>query len=369
MKRIGNIYQKIIDKDNIRAAIKRAATGKLKRESVQRVLADIPRHVDKIHVLLKNKAYRPCPVKERIVREGACQKERKITTIRFFPDQIIHWCVILQLESYFIKSAYQLSCGSMPGRGVHYAKKFVVKWLQNDRKNTKYIAKLDIAKFYPSIPHEAVKVVLRRKFKDADLIWLLDTIVGHWCRDRQEQVKRGLPIGFLTSQWLANFLLQPTDFYIKQRLGVRYYVRYMDDMILFGRNKKELHKSVKAIADKLRPLGLVIKKNWQVFRSDSRPLDFMGFRFYCDRVTLRRSLMLRITRTCRHISKKHSPTRAESSGVLSYMGWLINSDSHNLYNSRVKPFVNIKRAKRCVSLAAIAANLKAKELTHENSAV
>lgn len=356
MKRIGFIFPKIIDKSNIEAAIKRAAKGKLKRQSVQRVLADISGHVDKIHDMLANKTYKPCLVRERIVREGARQKERKITTINFFPDQIIHWCLILQIQAFITKSAYSLSCGSMPGRGVHYAKKFVEKWLKNDRKNTKYVAKLDVAQFYPSIPHKQVKDRVRHTFKDKYLLWLTDTIIEHWQASTQNGERVGLPIGFLTSQWFANHLLAPVDYYIKQRLKIRYYLRYMDDLVVFSRNKKELHKIIRDISDRLLALGLSVKGNWQLFRPDCRAIDFMGFRFYREKVTLRRSLMLRITRRCQKVSRKYSPDAHESASVLSYMGWLQHSNSHRLFNSRIKPFFNVKKARLAVSIASLRKN-------------
>ena len=369
MKRIGNIYEKLIDKDNILAAIKKASAGKRHRESVQRVLADIPGHVDQIHALLKNKTYKPCRVQEKTVKEGARQKERKITTIKFFPDQIIHWCAVLQIQDAIMKSAYQLSCGSMPGRGTHYARNFVARWMQRDRKNTKYVAKLDVSKFYPSIPHEQVKASLRRKFKDSDLLWLLDSIIGHWSRDKKEQDKTGLPIGFLTSQWFANLLLQPIDYRIKQVLGAKYYIRYMDDMIVFGRNKKQLHRITRDVSAQLSDLGLKLKDNWQIFQPETRPVDFMGFRFHREKITLRRSLMLRITRRCRKVLKKHNPGPHESSSVLSYMGWIKYSNSYGMFNRRIKPFVNIKKAKQCVSAACKAASQITKGNTNENCAI
>jgi hypothetical protein len=366
MKRIGNIYQKLISKENIEAAIKRAAKGKLKRHSVQRVLADVPAHVDKIYNLLKNKVYQPCRVRERTVLEGARQKERKITTINFFPDQIIHWCLILQIQDHIVRPAYALSCGSMPDRGVHYAKKFVERWISKDRKNTKYVAKLDVSKFYPSIPHKYVLNRLYNTFKDKDLLWLTEKIVGHWhCRIESGE-KIGLPIGFLTSQWFANHLLQPLDNYIKQQLGIKYYLRYMDDLVLFSRNKKELHKAVRKVSGFLLKIGLQLKSNWQVFRLDSRPIDFMGFRFYREKTTLRRSLMLRICRCARTASKKHAPNPHESGSILSYMGWIKHSDSNGLFNSRIKPFVSIKQAKKAVSVASKKCN---QEKNHENCAL
>lgn len=364
MKRIGNIYKNLSTEENILAAIKKAASGKHKRRSVQRVLADLAGHVLKIKTLLENKTYKPCRVREHSVKEGARQKQRQITKIDFFPDQIIHWCLIRQLQPFFVKSAYSLSAGSMPERGVHYAQKFIERWLQRDRKNTKYVAKLDISKFYPSIPHKTMKTALARKFKDRELLWLLNSIVDHWHAPGKPGV--GLPIGFLTSQWFANYLLQPIDYLIKQELRAKYYVRYMDDMVIFGRNKKRLHSLVKNISLKLKSFGLSLKSNWQIFRPASRSIDFMGFRFFCQKTTLRRSLMLRISKKCRTVTKKHAPSAAESASIISYMGWIKHSDSNGLFRKRIKPFVSIKQAKKAVALAA-KANIKGD--ANENCAI
>ena len=91
--------------------------------------------------------------------------------------------------------------------------------------------------------------------------------------------KRGYLSGNFTSQWFANFNLQDLDHYIKEELKVPYYIRYMDDMVLFHRNKKELHKIKDKIEGFLKKQDLKIKENWQLFRTDSRPLDFLGYRF------------------------------------------------------------------------------------------
>lgn len=61
--------------------------------------------------------------------------------------------------------------------------------------------------------------------------------------------EQGLPLGFYTSQWLSNFMLQPLDHYTKEQLHAAHYIRYMDDMVVFGRNKKELHRMRIAIDD------------------------------------------------------------------------------------------------------------------------
>lgn len=362
MKRANNIFQQIVSKENILAAINKGATGKRNRPEVCRVLADVELHALKIQKMLSENTYSPCQYRESTIREGAGQKQRKVAKIKFFPDQVIHWAMIRQIQPIFIRSSYVYSCGSMPGRGIHYGKSAVEKWIRDDRKNTKYVAKLDISKFYPSIPHQIVKDRLKSAIKDARTLDLLDQIIDSY--------PAGLPIGYLTSQWLANFTLQPLDYTIKQRIGIKYYMRYMDDMILFGANKKSLHAAVRRVAAELAKIGLKLKQNWQVFRIDSRALDFMGFRFYRDKTTLRKSLMLRMTRKARAISKKSRIKRIDAAAMLSYMGWIAHAQARKVYEDHIRPFVNIGKMKRIVSsYSKSAAIAQQKGKQNENSAV
>lgn len=171
---------------------------------------------------------------------------------------------------------------------------------------------------------------------------------------------QGLPLGFYTSQWFSNFMLQPLDHYIKEELHAVHYIRYMDDMVIFGRNKKELHRMREEIETYLRErLDLKLKGNWQVFRFDyierktgkrkGRPLDFMGFQFYHDKTILRESIMLSCTRKVNRVAKKETITWYDATAILSYMGYLSHTDTYDMYLQRVKPFVNVKKMKRIVS--------------------
>ena len=130
--------------------------------------------------------------------------------------------------------------------------------------------------------------------------------------------RRDYLFGNFTSQWFANFNLQNLDHYIKEELKVPYYIRYMDDMVLFYRNKKELHKIKEKIEEFLKKEGLKIKENWQLFRTDSRPLDFLGYRFYRGYTTLRRGNFLRIRRRLKKISKKQNLDAKDAAAVISY---------------------------------------------------
>lgn len=207
---------------------------------------------------------------------------------------------MLQLEPIIQKGMYYYSCGSLPNRGVHFAKKYLQKWIRNYTRNTKYCLQLDIKKFFNSINCGHLKNMFRRKIKDSNMLWLIDTII-----DFQD---KGVPMGFFRSTWFANFFLEWLDHYIKERLKVVYYVRYMDDMVLFGRNKKELYKARKLIAEYL----------WQVYRVDKRAVDFLGFRFFRNYTILRKSLALRIKRKVRRLSKdRHELSRKLNTAALS----------------------------------------------------
>lgn len=131
-------------------------------------------------------------------------------------------------------------CGSIPGRGPHRARKAIEKWLEKDQKGTKYAAELDIKKFYPSLSPREVMRFLRRKIKDEAFLGLIWRII-----------KDGIKIGFYISQWLANAVLEPLDHYIREKLGngVRHYVRYIDNLTIFGPNKKKLHRAIRAIME------------------------------------------------------------------------------------------------------------------------
>lgn len=134
-----------------------------------------------------------------------------------------------------------------------------------------------------------------------------------------------------------------------------HYMRYMDDMVIFGSNKRVLHRMRQAISDYLEmELGLELKANWQVFRfsygnNQGRDLDFMGFRFYRNRTILRKSIMYKATRKARKISKKEKATILDARQMLSYLGWIDCTDTYLMYQKWIKPCVSFQQLKRKVS--------------------
>lgn len=310
MKRKGNIYKSICTLENCKLAIIKASKNKKYRNDVNYILNSIDIYAMQLNEMLKKKTYEPSPYIEKKIYDGANKKERTIYKPKFYPDQCVHWALMLQIEDILKKGMYDWSCAAIEGRGVHYGARHIRKILVRDRKNTKYCLKLDIKKYYPSINKELLKKKFRRLIKDYDVLELIYKII--------DSSANGLPIGNFTSQWFANFNLQDLDHYIKEQLKVPYYIRYMDDMILFHRNKKELHKTRVAIDEYLHKEGLQIKENWTLFKVDSRPIDFMGFRFYRGYTTLRRGIFLRMKRRVKKIYKKGKVLQTDAGAIMSY---------------------------------------------------
>lgn len=248
--------------------------------------------------------------------------------------------VVNILKPIFMKPMYEHSYGSIPNRGGTLGMKVMKKWLTKDIRNTKYCLKMDIKKYFDSVPHEVVIRKLEKQIRDKRFLDILKEIIN--------VNSKGLPLGFYTSQWLANWYLTELDHYIKESLSASYYMRYMDDMVIFGSNKRKLHKMRISIKEYLgNILGLSLKENWQVFPLKSRFLDFMGFRFYRNKVTLRKSILIKACRKARRIAKK-KPTIHAIKQVLSYLGWFSQTDTYNVFTERFAKYINIQNLKRRV---------------------
>ena len=359
MKTAKNIWSKIIADENIRTAFYRAAKKKKNRKDVKEVLDNIEKHVEIVKKILtettpydKTKGYLPRTHSRETINESSNKKVRVIDKPKYKYDQVIHHAIMQQLIPFMSNGMYKYVCGSIPKRGTHSAKKAIEKWLRNDQRNTKYVLKMDIRHFYESVDHDVLKAYLKSRIKDEYVLNILFIII--------DQVEKGLPLGFYTSQWLANFMLQPLDHFIKHELHAKYYVRYLDDMVVFGSNKKTLRNMRDEIKMYLEnKLHLQMKNNHQVFRFEyyskkkgkvvGRPLDFLGFEFHRDRTVLRKSIMLSVTRKAKRISKKKKKTHYDASSMLSYMGYVTNTQTYGMYLKRIKPYAKVKEMKKIVS--------------------
>lgn len=177
MKRIGYLYDKICDCNNIRTAIYKSSRGKTKRHDVIRVLDNVDCYVNKIHYLLINKLYFPSDFKVSKIYDSLNKKERIISKPKYFPDQIIQYCLMNILEPILLKRFYNYSCGCIVGKGTSYGQKYIERAIRSDIKGTKYCLKMDIRKFYPSVNKEVLKYKFSKIIKDVNTLSLIYLII------------------------------------------------------------------------------------------------------------------------------------------------------------------------------------------------
>lgn len=359
-KRKGHFFHEIANIENAKMAIRFASLGKRQRHDVKTVLDDPDKYGKELVTMLLNRQYTPSPSVCLVIKDGPNKKEREIFIPRFYPDQCIHWMLMLQVEPIIMRGMYEYSCGSIPKRGTKYALDAVHRALTNDPKNCVWCMKLDVEKFYQSINHDCLKAMFRKVIKDPDVLWLIDTII--------DCVNQGVPIGYYTSQWFANFYLQSIDHFIKEQLHIPHFVRYVDDILLMSSSKRQLIKAKQAIEQKMSPIGLRIrnniitptKRNWEIFRPRETGLEFIGTKFVPIRIsedkhryiwmrTLTRDTMLRISRRMRRIRRKGHLNFDDASAVISYYGIVRSGNNWRFEVKWMRPNISFEQARKVVS--------------------
>ena len=239
---------------------------------------------------LSTESYRPRPYFQFGISEP---KVRKICSSEF-RDRVVHHAICNVIEPLFEKRSIFDSYACRKGRGAHIA----IKRCQQFSREFDYFLKCDIRKYFESVDHSVLKRLYRRTFKDQALLGLLDVIVDH--KVPGNLPGKGIPIGNLTSQHFANFYLTPLDHFIKEKLRVKGYVRYMDDFILFAKDKADLHHCLREIENFIaRELALSLKPKATTIAPVSQGVPFLGFRVFRNLIRLQRMNLVRLRRNIR----------------------------------------------------------------------
>lgn len=360
MKSYNHLFEKLISYENLSLAIDRSSLGKRDRYDVKKIIANKDKYIKRLQELLINKKLRIRKHEAVLINDGIRLKPRLIIKPDYIYEQILHHALVQVLTPIFMHGMYQFSCGSLPNRGGLYGKRYLVKYIKENQKKIRYVAKGDVQKFFQTVDINLVKEKFKKKIHDQkmlDVIFLvLDSNIATY---KGKDINMGLPIGYYTSQWVANWFLQDFDHYIKQELKIKCYIRYVDDFVLIGQNKKVLHNALKEIGKYLIRINLKLKHNYQVFKfayvdkygiQHGRAIDFMGYKFYRDRTVLRKGILLRAARKAKRISKKTNLNWYECTQMLCYLGWFKHTDTYKFFERYIKPYVNIGECKKIVSL-------------------
>lgn len=221
---------------------------------------------------LKNGEYRVGKYKTFYIFEP---KEREIEALGYKDRVVQHTLCDNFLTPYYDKRLIYANCACRLGKGSHFARQLLKRYFIDFIKHnqTGYILKCDIKKYFANIDHEQL-CKLFEKIKDKKIVNLLKVIIASYNND----TKIGLPIGNQVSQIMGVVFLDKLDRVIKEKLRVKYYVRYMDDLILIHKSKQYLKQCFVEINNVLSELKLELNKKTQFLRI-SQGVEFLGARY------------------------------------------------------------------------------------------
>lgn len=336
-------FTKVTMLETLIKAHKKALVGKRNSHSATATNYRFMSDLLQIQKELLNNTYKPMNYRRRIIREP------KIRTIEApaFRDRIVHHALHSVLNPFYEKFFIRDSYACRPDKGIHRAANRVQHFLRS--QHNLYVCKIDISKYYPSVNHAKLRELLRKRITDQRLLRLLDTIINSSDSGSEHDYlfptnshyhtkgRRGIPIGNLTSQLFANIYLHEADLFAKQTLHAKFYIRYMDDILLFHRDKTILQewqtRLTKFLYDEL--YLTVNPRKVRVYPS-RLGVDFVGYVIYPHTKRVRASSLRRFRR------KFHRYLKGYHAGAVSEerLDNMVNAWSAHASHGGAEPIIN-----------------------------
>ena len=283
MKRVGNLMPAIAEMDNLMLAFCKARRGKQCKRDVVDYSLNITENLQSLRERIINGTLR---VGNYHYFEIFDPKKRTICAASF-EERIVHHAVMNVCKERFERHLIFDTYATREGKGVYAA----IDRARGAMLKYRYVAKLDVRKYFDSINHDVLKNKLARLFKDRALLQLFGRIIDSY----EVTPNVGIPIGNLTSQYFANYYLSALDHYIKEVLRVPVYVRYMDDMLLFADDRSELRAIVSNVEAYLAENLYLSLKPAQIGGVNGG-VSFLGYRLLPYRLLLNRRSKLRLVK-------------------------------------------------------------------------
>ncbi len=217
MKKVTKIYSNLYSWENLYFSAQEAGRGKKSNPQVNIFFIELEKNLFALQQELQNKTYIPRKYQQFTIYDP----KKRLISAAHFRDRVVHHAICRLLEPVFENFFIYHSYACRKDKGIHRALKLAKQYA----KQYPYFLKMDIAKFYDSVEHSVLKQKLSACIQDKDMLWLLDQIIDSIPNEN----KIGLPIGNLTSQYFANYILSWVDHYAKEVLRIKPYLRYMDD--------------------------------------------------------------------------------------------------------------------------------------------
>lgn len=339
MKRHGGLFHEISSFQGLLAASRKTRRGKRFRDSTAAFEFNLEREIIRLERELTGKTYSPGSYREFYIYE---HKKRKISAAPY-RDRVVQHALCAVIEPILDRSLIYDTYACRAGKGTHKA---VGRFTKFARK-FQYALKFDIEKYFPSIDHEILKAKIRRKIKCKDTLWLIDLFIDssnpqegpvrYFAEDNlftPYQRRRGIPIGNLTSQIFANYYLSGLDHFMAERYSRFGYLRYMDDMTMFGNDKGELWEAHRAAEKYLGAERLRLKSGASMLYPVEQGVNYLGYKVFPDHRLVRYETVVRYRRRLKRLQRGYFTGKLALSDVRasaqSWIGHVKHADSWRL---------------------------------------
>ncbi|MEK6607389.1 MAG: reverse transcriptase/maturase family protein [Myxococcota bacterium] len=329
MRRVGELWERLVSFENLHAAFLGASRGKRRRPDVLAFAPDVERRLFEIRDALEAGAYGFGPYRTFHVADT----KRRLIMAAPFRDRVVHHAIVNVLDPVFDPTLIADTYACRRGKGNHAAMRRLRDLVRGDPRA--YALKCDVSRYFASVDHAALLGLLERKVKDRRVLDLCASLVAATPVDPAFGPGRGIPIGNLTSQMFANLYLSPLDGHAKQVLGLGRYLRYVDDIVALDGDKRRLHAALASMeafaAERLR---LAFHPRKSIIAPVRCGVDFVGFVVSPARVRVRRAALVRFRRRERGLRRacwrgELAPERYWRS-VESFAAHAAHADAHRL---------------------------------------
>lgn len=341
MKRHGNLWNDLVSFENIYKAAMKAKKRKRWKNSFLYFQKDFEPNLIHIQDSLITKTYQPGSYKKFLIYEP---KRREISAAPY-RDRIVHHAICNCIEPIFQRTFIDQSFSNQKGKGTHKA----VELYRQYAFNNLYVLKCDIKKYFPSIDHKILKNLIQRKIKDKQVLELINLIIDN--SNQQEPIfeyfegdtlftpyerRKGIPIGNLTSQFFANVYLNPLDHFVKETLGCKSYIRYVDDFVLLDNDKRKLIEYLRKIEKFLAKYRLKLHERKVVLTPTQKGIKFLGYKVFPNRIELKteniRRYKMRMKKYRTEFKEKKITLEKIKQSMASWGGYVKHASSKNIGN-------------------------------------
>lgn len=319
--------EQVYDMENLRKADREARNGKTCKYGVQKF---DNKHEENLQQLRKDLMFRTYKTMDPIFEERYCDTKMRILSKVHYRYHIAHHALMNVINPVLENLYYYGSSASIKGRGIHYAKRQVERYVYRHRKHKIYHCQLDFKKFYHHVPRQRIYDFYCKMFTNEGIRWLLHDVIwtlGNHNGLEPSDGSEGMGIGLFPVQPLINGYYSPAWRLIAQIKGLTVLV-YCDNILFLSCDSpKPIEQGIKLLQQRAEEDGQILHENYgvQLF-SERHPVDFVGYKVYPTHTFIRNSTKYKFKRKVRKLRGE-----ALRRVLTSYKGWLQCCNGRHLW--------------------------------------